>query len=217
MGGLMDYNLTPRQREFISYIEDEINKNDSIPSLRKAAADLGVSHTAISHLIKKLEEKKILKRGGRYSRAIELVKDTTKQRKILKRMKEVPIIGRIAAGLPLYAQQEWDGSLFVDSDIYKGTKLFALKVTGDSMKEAAIIDGDIAICEPCQFAQNGDIIVALINHEEATVKRFFFHNSNIELSPANSTYKSKFYSFNEILIQGKVVGIHRGADICSKL
>jgi len=213
----MDNYLTPRQKQFISYIEAEIKQNDSFPSLRKAASDLGVSHTTISHLIKKLEEKNILKRGGRYSRGVQLLKESTNQKKLIKRIKEVPIIGKIAAGLPLYAQQEWDGSLIVDSEIYKGGKLFALKVTGDSMKEAAILDGDIAICEPCQFAQNGDIVVALINHEEATVKRFFYHNSNIELSPANSNYNSKFYEFNEILIQGKVVGIQRVPDICSKL
>jgi len=213
----LEHQLTPKQEKFLCYLEEQNKQNYEFPSLRKAANDLGISHTAVSHLIKKLEEKKILKRGGRYSRAIQLIVNSSEPNVKIKRMKEVPIVGVIAAGLPLYAQQVWDGCLFVDSNIYKGEKLFALRIKGDSMLKAAILDGDIAICEPCQFAQNGDIVVALINHEEATVKRFYYHNTKIELSPENSNYESKYYKFNEVLIQGKVIGIQRGPDICSNL
>ena len=127
------------------------------------------------------------------------------------------IIGRIAAGLPLYAQPEWDGTLVVDAAVYRGTNLFALKVKGDSMKEAAILDGDLVICEPRQYAENGEIVVALIDQEEATVKRFFLRKSHIELHPANPVYKPMTYTFNEVLIQGKVVGIHRGPEVIKKL
>jgi repressor LexA len=100
----------------------------------------------------------------------------------------------------------------VDSDLYKGEHLFALKIRGDSMKDAGILDGDIVICEPRQFANNGDIIVALIGHDEATVKRFFLRKKTIELKPENPEFKPARYSFGDILVQGKVIGLVRGPD-----
>ena len=127
------------------------------------------------------------------------------------------IIGRIAAGLPLYAQQEWGGSLIVDSAVYRGSNLFALNVKGDSMKDAAILDGDLVICEPRQYAENGEIIVALINYEEATVKRFFRRKRHIELRPENPVFDPKRYRFNEVSVQGKVIGVQRGPKVVEKL
>jgi repressor LexA len=109
----------------------------------------------------------------------------------------------------LYAQQEWGGSVVIDSTLYRGPNLFALKVKGDSMRDAAILDGDLVICEPRQFAEDGEIVVALINQEEATVKRFFRRKRQIELRPENPAYKPARYDFNEILIQGKVIGVQR--------
>jgi repressor LexA len=170
---------------------------------------MGVSHAAISQLIKALEEKGILKRDGRYSRTIHLLNRMRETAGIM-RWREVPIVGDIAAGLPLYAQQEWGGSVVIDSTIYRGPNLFALKIKGDSMKNAAILDGDLVICEPRQFAENGEIVVALVNQEEATVKRFFRREKHIELRPENPAYKPVRYDFNQILIQGKVVGVQRG-------
>jgi repressor LexA len=128
------------------------------------------------------------------------------------RWREVPVVGNIAAGLPLYAQQEWGGSVVVDAAIYRGSNLFALKVKGDSMKDAAILDGDLVICEPRQFAENGEIVVALINQEEATVKRFFRRKKHIELHPDNPSYRPVNYNFNQILVQGKVIGVQRGPE-----
>lgn len=78
------------------------------------------------------------------------------------------------------------------------------------MRDAAILDGDLVICEPRQFAEDGEIVVALINQEEATVKRFFRRKRHIELCPENPDYKAVRYDFNEILIQGKVIGVQRG-------
>ena len=124
---------------------------------------------------------------------------------------------RIAAGLPLYAQQEWAGSVVVDAAIYRGSNLFALKITGDSMKGAAILDGDLVICEPRQFAEDGEIIVALIYLEEATVKRFFRRRNHIELRPENPVYTPVRYAFNDVLIQGKVIGVQRGPEVVNRL
>jgi len=100
----------------------------------------------------------------------------------------------------------------VNSAVYRGSNLFALKVKGDSMKDAAILDGDLVICEPRQFAENGEIVVALIHQEEATVKRFSQRGKQIELHPENPLYTPVKYNFDQVLIQGKVVGVQRGPE-----
>jgi len=212
----MQPDLTPKQQQFLSYLEREIARTGKAPSLRQAAAEMGVSHAAISQLIKALEEKGNIKRDGRYSRTIYLL-NLTREPAGVMRWREVPVVGSIAAGLPLYAQQEWDGSVVVDAAIYRGSNLFALRVKGDSMKGAAILEGDLAICEPRQYAENGEIIVALINQEEATVKRFFLRKKHIELRPENPVYKPMTYPFNEVLVQGKVIGIQRGPEVVERL
>jgi repressor LexA len=212
----MQSELTQKQRRFFSYLEREITRTGKAPSLRQAAADMGVSHAAISQLIRALEKKGILRREGRYSRTIHLLNRARETAGIM-RWREVPIVGNIAAGLPLYAQQEWGGSVVVDADIYRSSNLFALKVRGDSMKDAAILDGDLVICEPRQFAENGEIVVALIHQEEATVKRFFLRGKQIELRPENSAFQPVYYNFNQVLVQGKVIGVQRGPDVVERL
>lgn len=208
--------LTPKQQRFLGYLESEINKTGKSPSLRQAAAKMGVSHAAISQLIKALEEKGIIKRDGYYSRTIHLLNRARETAGVMRWI-EVPIVGDIAAGLPLYAQQEWAGSVVIDAAVYRGLNLFALKVKGDSMINAAILDGDLVICEPRQYAENGEIVVALVNQEEATVKRFFRRKGHIELRPENPVYKSMTYAFNEVLVQGKVIGVNRGPEVMGRL
>jgi repressor LexA len=208
--------LTPKQQKFLGYLESEITRTGKSPSLRQAAAKMGVSHAAISQLIKALEEKEIIKRDGYYSRTIHLLNRARETAGVMRWI-EVPIIGNIAAGLPLYAQQEWAGSVVVDAVVYRGLNLFALKVKGESMINVAILDGDLVICEPRQYAENGEIIVALVNQEEATVKRFFRKKGHIELRPENQAYKSMTYAFNEVLVQGKVIGVNRGPEVMGRL
>jgi repressor LexA len=212
----MQPELTPKQQRFFSYLEHEIGRTGRTPSLRQAAAEMGVSHAAVSQLVKALENKGAVKRDGRYSRTIHLLNRARDPAGVM-RWREVPIIGSIAAGLPLYAQKEWDGSVVVDTTVYRGSNLFALKVRGDSMKGVGILEGDLAICEPRQYAENGEIIVALIHHEEATVKRFFLKKNGIELRPENPAYKPVQYDFREVLVQGKVVGVQRGAEVMGRL
>ena len=202
--------LTPRQREFLDYLKSWINRAEGPPSLRKAAEDFNISHTAVASLLHSLQEKGWIRREGRYSRNLILLDSGSGETSSCGRM--IPIIGRVAAGLPLYAQQEWAGSVLVDESIYRGDRLFALRVQGDSMKDAGIFEGDLAICEPRQFAANGEIVVALINNEDATVKRFFYRGDHIELKPENDSYPLMTYSLGEVLIQGKVIGIQRGPE-----
>ncbi len=203
--------LTEKQQMFLKYLEQEITDFGKAPSLRKAAVDLGVSHVAVAQMIKNLEEKKVIKRGGKYSREVYFLQNNNSGSGGTTRWKEIPVIGTIAAGLPLYAQQEWDGSVVVDKHMFGGSNLFALKIKGDSMKNAAILDQDYVICEPRQFANNGEIVVALIHNEEATCKTFYHRKKYIELRPENPDFKPVKYGFGEVLIQGKVIGLIRSS------
>ena len=207
----MQFTLTEKQQRVLDYLQHEIAGNGQAPSLRQAAADLGVSHAAIAQILKTLEEKGYLKREGRYSRTVYLL-NRASETAALQRWRGIPIIGRVTAGLPMYAQTEWDGSTVLDATVFRGQNLFGLRVKGDSMTDAGILNGDLAICEPRQYAQNGEIVVALINNEDATVKRFFLRKTHIELRPENADYPSLRYGFSDVLIQGKVIGIQRGPE-----
>jgi len=200
--------LTPNQKKVLEYLKTNIQKNGQAPSLRASAEALSISHAAVAQTLKALEDKGYIRRDGRYSRVVHIL-DKAGDLHITQRQKQIPIIGQVTAGLPMYAQQEWDGSLLVDAKLYPGQNLFALNIQGHSMKNAGILNQDIAICEPRQFAHNKEIIVALIHHEEATVKRFFLHENFIELRPENPDFHSQKYEFEDILIQGKVIGIIR--------
>ena len=201
--------LTKKQQRFFDYLKRRLRDRGELPSLRQAAGELGVSHNAVAQLLAQLEKKGVVAREGRYSRTLRLLPGEDAR---LKRPlgRELPIIGRITAGMPMYAQQEWAGSVVVDGTMFRGESLFCLRISGDSMRDCGIFDGDIAVCEPRQYAENGEIVAVLIEHEEATVKRFFLRPDCIELRPENSEYQVMRYGFGEVMVQGKVIGIVRG-------
>lgn len=203
-------DLSPVQKKIYRYFETMLQAHGHMPTLRTAAEDNGVSHAAIAQTVKVLERKGYVMRDGRYGRHIRLLK--TADEPVGRETRTVPVVGTIAAGLPLYAQQEWNGYLVLDPVLFKGEALFALKVKGDSMKDAGILSGDHVICEPRQYAQNGEIVAALIHHEEATVKRFFLKPEGVELRPENPEFKAVTYGFGEVLVQGKVIGLVRGPE-----
>jgi len=210
----MRLKLTTKQAHLLAYLQQAINQEGQSPSLRQAASDLGVSHAAVAQSLRILEDKGYVKREGRYSRTIHIL-NRARETAGHQRWREIPVVGQVTAGLPMYAQEEWAGSVVLDAGLYRGQNLFALRINGSSMQGAGILDGDLAICEPRQYAQNGEIVVALIHNEEATVKRFFLHRDGIELRPENPRYKPVRYGFDEVLVQGKVVGLQRGAEgIC---
>jgi repressor LexA len=204
----MPDRVTPVQQRLLDYLQRKIAADGRAPSLRQAAADMRVSHAAVARTLRVLEAKGFLKREGRYGRTVYLL-NRAREASALHRGRDVPIVGRIAAGLPMYAQPEWDGSVTVDAEIFRGRNLFALRVRGDSMQGAGIRDGDLVICEPRQYAQDGEIVAALIHSEEATVKRFFRRSDHIELRPENPSHSSVRYGFGEVLVQGKIVGLVR--------
>jgi repressor LexA len=208
----MRTQLTPRQHDFLAYLKAQIDRRGRAPSLREAADDLGVSHMAVAQHIRALEAKGWLRRDRRYGRSIHLVEAAFGHGDPGGTGRPVPVVGKIAAGLPLYAQQSWDGQIVVDGSVFTSHPLFALRVRGDSMINAGILDGDLVICEPRQFAVDGEIVVALIRGEEATVKRFFLKNKRIELRPENDALAPMFFGLGDVLIQGKVVGLYRGPE-----
>jgi repressor LexA len=212
----MPSSLTPRQKELLDYLKEAIHASGTSPSLRQAGEALGVSHAAVAQNLKRLEEKGLIRREGRYGRTIHILNQAGEAAGS-HRWQEVPVIGRITAGLPMYAQQEWEESIVVDAALYKAEHLFALRVNGDSMMHAGILDGDLAVCTPRQYAADGEIVVALIMGEEATVKRFFVRSDHILLKPENPAYEAVRYGFGEVLVQGKVVGIQRGPDVMQRI
>jgi repressor LexA len=205
----MRQQLTQNQQKVLDYLKQQVKDTGIPPSLRTAAAELDISHAAVAQTLKSLEDKSYIRREGRYSRTLYILEDTG-EIDAAQRQKQIPVIGRITAGLPMYAQQEWGGSLVLDASVYPGQNLFALRIQGHSMKNAGILDQDLAICEPRQYARDREIVVALIHHEEATVKRFFLLPGGIELRPENPDFTPQIYGFDEVLIQGKVIGIVRG-------
>jgi repressor LexA len=207
----MQQEPTPKQQHLLDYLRRIIDRKGQAPSLRQAAADLGVSHAAVAQGIKALEAKGYIKREGRYSRTVYLL-NRAREAAAPHRWREVPIIGQVTAGLPMYAQQEWDGTVVIDGAVFTGDNLFVLQVQGDSMRDAGILNDDLAICQPRQYAENGEIVVVLVHNEEATVKRFYRRAKHIELRPENPDYPIMRYGFDEVLVQGKVVGIQRGPE-----
>jgi repressor LexA len=201
-------DLTKKQQLLFDYLQDNLGQDGHAPSLRQAADDLGVSRNAVAQLISQLERKKVIEREGHYSRSIRILPQQSGQGRS-GRVREVPVVGRITAGLPMYAQQEWDGSVVVDGDLFTGKNLFCLRIQGDSMQGAGILDGDLVVCEPRQYAENGEIVAVLIQEEEATVKRFFLGPDYIELRPENKKFTPTRYPFSDLLVQGKVVGVIR--------
>lgn len=199
---------TPKQKKLLDYLTQQIAADGNVPSLRQTAADLGVSHAAVAQMMRTLENKGLMRRDGRYGRNIALLQQPS-PRQAIEYGRAVPVVGRVQAGLPLYAQQEWDGQIVVDPVLFRGDGLFALRVRGESMHDAGILADDLVICEPRQYAIDGEIVVALIGGEEATVKRFYLRRDHIELLPANNEFTPQIYDFGEVLIQGRVIGVVR--------
>lgn len=206
LGGAME--LTKKQQRLFDYLSKKLKEEGRAPSLRQMADELGVSHNAVAQLLAQLEKKGVLEREGHYSRTIRLLPE---ERPFSEKRKgrELPIIGEVTAGLPMYAQQEWEGTVVVDGSLFRGENLFCLRIKGDSMRGAGIFDGDLAVCEPRQYAESGEIVAVLIHGEEATVKRFFLHPDHIEMRPENDDFPVMRYPFGDLLVQGKVIGVIR--------
>ncbi len=200
--------LTDRQQEMLDYIEHVVITTGFPPSIRQMGEALGISSTnGVRAHLKALEKKGYIHRSLRTSRGIAML-DRVKRvvSAVAPEAVSVPILGRVTAGMPILAVENYDGNLILDPSLVKGDDVFALRVEGDSMIEAGILDGDYVLVRPQQSADNGDIIVALLE-DEVTVKRFYQEADGIRLQPENARMEP--IHVPDVGICGKVTGLIR--------
>ncbi|MFN3519382.1 MAG: transcriptional repressor LexA [Sphingomonas sp.] len=216
--------LTKKQHELICFINDRLAETGVSPSFEemKDALDLK-SKSGVHRLISALEERGFLRRLPNRARALEVLKvpDRPESREPVRSstpaptlpepandVVEVPLHGRIAAGAPIEAL-EGSTSLPVPAALLGSGEHFALEVAGDSMVEAGILDGDFALIRKQDVARDGEIVVALIEDSEATLKYFRREGTMIRLDPANRSYDPQRYAPAQVRVQGKLAGILR--------
>jgi repressor LexA len=196
--------LTQRQKEVLSFIAGYISKHSYPPTIREIGEFFSISVKGAHDHVTALKRKGVLKQEDKRSRTMELVGEG---RTSLNRLVEVPLLGTVAAGVPILSEENWDGAIQVnDALLKKNRKYFALKVRGDSMVGAGIMDGDTAVIEKQPVAKNGEIVVALVD-EAVTLKRFFKENKRVKLQAENPCY-SPIYSQNVRLL-GRLAHIIR--------
>ena len=196
-------DLTTTERNVFEFIEEKINYDGFAPSVRDICAALDIRSTSTVHaIIQRLEEKGYIQKEQGKSRAIKIERKGEPDK-----MLRVPILGKVAAGMPITAIQTCEGYVDYPASMSRGqSNLFALRVEGESMIKAGILNGDIVIVEQRQYADNGEIVVAMID-DEATVKRFFKEEGRYRLQPENSSMSPIIVKDAKIL--GKVKGVFR--------
>lgn len=203
-----DHGLTNKEQEVFDYILDCISDCGYPPAIRDICNAVGLSSSSSvqSHLVK-LENKGFLKRDPTKPRAIEILKNQSGKTACNKyEYISAPLIGDIAAGTPMLAQQHIDGYFPLPAEEFGGREVYMLRVHGDSMINAGIYDGDQIIVESTETAENGEIVVALVE-DSATVKRFYKENGRYRLQPENDEMQPMY--FDSVQIQGKVIGLLR--------
>lgn len=198
--------LTNRQREILGFIKGFIKEHKYPPTIREIAGNFSISVKGAYDHVKALEKKERIKCDLGRSRAIEIIEHDAQETDFV----EVPLIGHVAAGIPLFAEENWEGVLKVSSQNLNQGKHFALHVQGDSMEGVGILNGDVAIFEQRQQADNGDIVVAIINDEAVTLKRFFKEKNRVKLKAENPVYPP-IYTQN-VRVLGKLSCIIRNYD-----
>ena len=193
-----------KQSEIYNFIKDQIQLKGYPPAVREICLAVGLKSTSTVHgHLERLEKKGYIRRDPTKPRAIELIKDSVTRKELI----DIPIIGKITAGQPILAVENVEDTFTIPLNFTKTkNELFMLKVSGSSMIEAGILDGDLAIIEKVNTCNNGDIVVALIENE-ATIKRFFKEKGFIRLQPENSTMSPIIVEDCSIL--GILVGIYR--------
>jgi len=199
--------LTERQRQILDFILSEIHKKGYPPSVRDIGKAVGLSSSSTVHShLSSLEEKGYIRRDSTKPRAIEVLDFREEEIGLPpSKIRSVPVVGQIAAGIPLLAQENIEDTLPLPVEM-AGENTFILKVKGESMIGAGIFDGDYLVVRQQETAENGDIVVALIG-EDATVKRFFKEKDGVRLQPDNPTMKPIITK--EIAILGKAISLFR--------
>ena len=223
--------LTAKQHELLHFIQQKLDASGISPSFEEMKEALGLkSKSGIHRLISALEERGSLRRLPNRARALEVIKvpeaakspvrndrdNVVPLRKPVPAMRpiaandivEVPLHGKIAAGVPIEAFEDHN-HLSVPAALLGSGEHYALEVSGDSMVEAGIFDGDYALIQKASTAREGDIVVALVDGQDATLKYFRREGAMIRLDPANSAYEPQRYPANRVIVQGRLSGLLR--------
>jgi repressor LexA len=201
--------ITKRQRQVYDFIYGFVQENGYSPSFEEICHGMGLSSLATVHKhISNLEKKGLLKRDYNRSRSI----DVLPIRGLFRRQPKpadiaLPLLGRIAAGQPIEAVENPETLSL--GDITRSKDVFVLQVKGESMRDEHIVDGDYVLVEKSESARDGEIVVALVERNEATLKRLFREGSNIRLQPSNSAMKPIIVPAKSVQVQGRVIGVLR--------
>ena len=202
--------LTKRQQEILDFIESFMQQRGYPPTLREIGNEFGISSTnGVRVNLAALEKKNYIVRRPWLSRGIELV-NAPKTIQTDSEVGYIPIVGRVAAGEPIFAAENIEGMLAVDDSFIPTKKVFALKVQGDSMKDAGIIDGDYVLARRQHTAEPGEIVVFIVG-DEITVKRYDTKGDKVLLIPENEAYEVRSIRKNspDLQIAGRVIGLMR--------
>ncbi len=199
--------LTKRQQEILDYIRSEIHRRGFPPSVREIGEAVGLSSSSTVHShLAALEKKGFIRRDPSKPRALEVLDYRDTQRAVdLGSVQAVPVLGQVAAGSPILAAENIESTMSLPTEL-AGEQTFILRVKGESMIEAGILDGDFVVVRQQSTATNGDIVVAMLD-DSATVKRFFKESDRVRLQPENSSMEP-IYS-RDVTILGKVVALFR--------
>jgi len=201
----MSMNLTQTQTETLEWIKTFMAEHGMPPTVREIGRAFGIKSSSTFQRLQTLEKKKVLRRGSLGARSLELIEGPGASPCTCW---SIPLLGRIAAGQPLWAVENVEDRWVVDPR-WGSKDMFALRVTGDSMIEDGILEGDVLIVRQQQTARDGDVVVALVG-EDATVKRFFRQGRDrIRLQPANREMEPMVYPEDQVVVQGKVVAVQR--------
>lgn len=198
--------LTRKQREILDYLESAIARNGFAPSFEEIAEQFGYQSLATVHEhLSNLEKKGYIRRGYNESRAIEVLPPRGSSGAT-----EIPLLGSVAAGYPIESLMSGEVVPVPDSMLPRRGPNYALRVRGESMIDEQILDGDLVVVNGRETADNGEMVIALVNGSEATVKRFYREPGGwIRLQPANPVMRPLRYQERDVLIQGVVVGVIR--------
>jgi repressor LexA len=202
--------ITRRQRELYDFISEFVQKNQYSPSFDEIREGMGLNSLATVHKhVTNLERKGLLTRDYNRSRSIDLVppKGRLKQAMSVNTTMVLPLLGRIAAGQPIEAVENPETISL--GDFVRSKEVFVLEVRGDSMQDEHILSGDYVLVEKTKTAHNGEIVVALVDGTDATLKRFYREDDNIRLQPSNATMKPIIVPAASVQLQGRVIGVLR--------
>ncbi len=205
----MRRDLTPTQEKILNFITATIREHDRSPTIREIGEEIGISSTnGVRYHLAILEKLGYIRRNKGISRGIEWREHHIKTEG--RGVTEIPLVGQVAAGRPILAVENIEGVLAVDEMLARSKECFALRVSGDSMRDAGILNGDVVVVSPGPGARNGDIVVALLD-DEATVKTYVSKKGQVVLRPENPDYDEIVLDGrgDDIRVLGKVVGLMR--------